>query len=52
MTVPSAAPDGNDVDARERETLLRVHEVAAAWFRGQLETPSGTRARDQLRARA
>jgi DNA primase len=51
LTVPELSPDGNEVDARERETLLKIHEVAAAWFRSQLDTPAGARARTQLRER-
>jgi DNA primase len=35
----------------ERESLLRVHEIAAAWFREQLAEPAGVRARQQLRER-
>ena len=34
--------------AAERETLLRIHEVAAAYFREQLETPAGSRTREYL----
>lgn len=34
--------------AAEREALLRVHEVAAAYFREQLETPAGERIRQYL----
>ena len=33
---------------REREALLKVHEVAAAWFASQLAGPAGARARQQL----
>ncbi len=36
--------------AAEREALLRVHEVAAAYFREQLETPAGERIRQYLLA--
>ncbi|MGH9201263.1 MAG: DNA primase, partial [Vicinamibacterales bacterium] len=36
--------------AAERETLLRVHEVAAAYFREQLDTPAGARIREYLRS--
>ncbi len=43
--------DGAQGDARLRETLLNVHEVAAAWFREQLASPPGARARDHLRER-
>ena len=51
LTVPESGPDANEVDARERETLLKIHEVAAAYFREQLEGPGGARARQQLTAR-
>ena len=34
--------------AAERETLLRIHEVAATYFREQLETPAGQRIRNYL----
>jgi DNA primase len=34
--------------AAEREALLRAHEVAAAYFREQLESPAGERIRDYL----
>jgi DNA primase len=37
--------DEQRVSAAERETLLKVHEVAAAWFRQQLATPAGARIR-------
>jgi DNA primase len=37
--------------AAEREALLKVHEVAAEWFRAQLTTPAGARVRQQLAAR-
>ncbi len=50
MTVPEA--DGRDEsDGVERETLLKVHEAAAARFREQLASAAGTRARQQLAAR-
>jgi DNA primase len=35
----------------EREALLKIHEVAAAWFREQLNGPGGAEARRQLAAR-
>jgi DNA primase len=35
-------------DAKLRETLLKIHEVAAAHFRDQLAAPAGARARQQL----
>jgi DNA primase len=52
MTVPDVAVDGDEASARERETLIKIHEVAGAWFRQQLAGPDGARARDQLNARA
>jgi DNA primase len=42
MTVPEAEDAKADVDnAREREALLKIHEVAAAWFKAQLLAPIG-----------
>ena len=38
-------------DSARREALLKVHEVAVAYFREQLDGPAGGRARDQLRER-
>ncbi|MCC7416478.1 MAG: DNA primase [Acidobacteria bacterium] len=38
-------------DAALRETLLKIHELAAAWFAEQLASPAGSRARQQLAAR-
>jgi DNA primase len=35
--------------AAEREALLRMHEVAAAYFREQLDAPAGAKIRDYLR---
>src|SRR4030088_2209965 len=35
-------------DTRVREALLKIHEVAAAYFRQQLAGPDGSRARKQL----
>ena len=44
--------DGDDQDARRdaalREGLLKLHEIAAAYFREQLAAPAGARARQQL----
>jgi DNA primase len=37
---------------REREALLKIHEVAAAWFREQLATPAGAAARRVITDRA
>ncbi|HVC19541.1 MAG TPA: DNA primase [Vicinamibacterales bacterium] len=46
-------PGGPDdrVDTAEREALLKAHETAAAYFREQLGTPAGARARQELQAR-
>jgi DNA primase len=51
MTVPETGPDSSEADARDRETLLKIHEVAAAYFRAQLDSPAGARARQQLQTR-
>ena len=40
--------DDQRANAGERETLLKVHESAAAWFRQQLEGNAGTRVRRQI----
>ncbi|HTL44020.1 MAG TPA: DNA primase [Vicinamibacterales bacterium] len=37
---------------REREALLKIHEVAAVWFREQLATPAGAAARRVINDRA
>src|SRR5262245_56993252 len=44
---------GDDVkrDAALRESLLKAHEIAAAYFREQLAAPVGGRARQQLKDR-
>jgi DNA primase len=50
MTVPE--PTGADEsDSVERETLLKIHEVAATRFREQLAAGTGSTARRQLSAR-
>jgi DNA primase len=52
LAVPE--PDDSKEDAegrRDRESLLKAHEVAAGWFREQLATPAGTAARRQLKDR-
>jgi DNA primase len=43
--------DEQRAGAAERESLLKVHEVAAKWFREQLLSPSGTRIRRQIAGR-
>jgi DNA primase len=52
--LPVPEPEDSKQDAegqRERDSLLKAHEVAAAWFREQLETPAGAAARRQLKDR-
>jgi DNA primase len=52
MTVPEAEDSKESADTqRDRDALLKVHEVAAAWFREQLDTPAGAPARRQLQDR-
>lgn len=53
IPVPEAEDSKQDAEQqRDRESLLKVHEVAAAWFRQQLATPAGASARRQLAERA
>ena len=53
--LPLPEPTENDPSARQdaaiREALLKVHEVAAIYFREQLAAPLGRRARTQLEER-
>jgi len=52
--LPVPEPEDSKKDAqeqRDREALLKIHEVAAAWFREQLATPAGAAARRQLQDR-
>ena len=52
LTIPEGETAKEDAEAaRDREALLKVHEVAAAWFREQLVTPAATVARRQLKER-
>ena len=52
LQVPDAPDARQDAESqRERESLLKAHEVAAAWFREQLATPAGAAARRQLTER-
>jgi DNA primase len=52
MPVPEPEEGKADAEsAREREALLKVHEVAAAWFKAQLATPAGRAALRMLRDR-
>src|SRR5262245_20710318 len=46
-----ATSDDQKRDAALRESLLKIHEVAAAYFREQLDAAPGARARQQLKDR-
>jgi DNA primase len=49
MTLPQLEQtDDQRANAAERETLLKIHEAAAAWFREQLASPAGARVRAQI----
>jgi DNA primase len=53
MTVPEPEEAKQDAEGqRDREALLKAHEVAAAWFREQLRTPAGAAALRHLKDRA
>jgi DNA primase len=43
--------DEQRANTAERETLLKIHEAAAAWFRQQLASNAGTRIRRQIEGR-
>jgi DNA primase len=43
--------DEQRAGAAERETLLKIHESAATWFRDQLATPAGARVRTLIESR-
>src|SRR5437016_6123486 len=53
LTLPETADSTDDArrDASLRESLLKIHEIAAAYFCEQLAAPAGARARQQLRER-
>src|SRR3954468_11145327 len=52
LPVPEPEHSKDDGEGQqERDSLLKAHEVAAAWFREQLATPAGAAARRQLRDR-
>lgn len=54
VTLPEMDEGGGEDQRRDaalRETLLKAHEVAAAYFREQLAGPAGARARQQLEDR-
>jgi DNA primase len=53
MTLPELEQsDEQRASSAERETLLKVHEAAAAWFQQQLASPAGARIRKQIADRA
>ena len=52
--LPVPEPEDSRQDAegqRDRDSLLKAHEVAASWFREQLATAAGAAARRQLQDR-
>ncbi len=52
ITVPEPEDARADAEStREREALLKIHEVAAAWFKAQLAAPYGRGAMRVLRER-
>jgi DNA primase len=52
LRVPEAADSTQDAEShQERESLLKAHELAAAWFAEQLAGPPGATARRQLQDR-
>jgi DNA primase len=55
VALPDSSDGSQDEEARRdaglRESLLKMHEVAAAYFREQLASPAGARARRQLTER-
>jgi DNA primase len=52
LKVPEAIDSTQDAESQqERESLLKAHEIAAAWFREQLDGPAGAAARRQLQDR-
>ena len=51
VSLPEPADGGGDDSRRDaalREALLKIHEMAAAYFAEQLASPAGARARQQL----
>jgi DNA primase len=52
LAVPEAEDSKQDAEGqRDRDALLKAHEVAALWFQEQLKTPAGSAARRQLQDR-
>jgi DNA primase len=48
MSLPEQSEGRSDEAAGVREALLKIHEIAAAYFREMLASPAGGRARQQL----
>lgn len=52
LAVPEPADSKEDAEGqRDRESLLKAHEIAATWFREQLSTAAAAVARRQLKDR-
>ena len=54
MAIPETVDGNRDDASREagvREAMLKIHEIASAYFREMLATPAGARARQQLEER-
>jgi DNA primase len=51
LPVPEAEDSKDQAGDRDREALLKAHEVASAFFREQLQAPGGTAARNLLERR-
>jgi DNA primase len=51
VKLPERTAEADESDAAERESLLKVHEVALDYFRAQLASPSGAPARRLLEQR-
>ena len=52
IPVPASAGGSfNDAESRLRESLDRMHEIAQAWFREQIQSAAGTCAREYIRGR-
>jgi DNA primase len=52
LAVPEGEDSKQDAEGqRDRDSLLKAHEVAARWFQEQLGTPAGAAARRQLQDR-
>ena len=51
MTIPETVERSSEEDSGLREMMLKVHELAAAYFKEELAGPAGSRARQQLKDR-